>query len=574
MHLDTYALTMLISAVINLCVCGVVLLKKPNTGNSRVWCLFSLFLSVYLFGKFFAYISPTPDISLRYTWLFELGLLFIPPSFLYFIALYTKQDVKSAKTTYVVTLSYGISVLLFILDRTSLVSQRAVSYLNGYSIEAPFFQGLSFSMYIGTFIVGVALLIRAHPRATGIRRTQYLFIAVALTGGFLLSITDFLSVFRMPIPSLGPIAIVFLNSVVAYAIVKHQLLDIKIIIRKALIYTVMTLGLTFIYLSIVFMSGELVGTINQSQRLVVTIAFIFTVAVVFEPVRGFVQSVIDRLLFKDIYDKHTAMTEFSSNIVRMMDIDDLLDKTLQILSKTFKVSSAFIMLIDSDKKNYVLKNFIGWEREELMECYPGTDSFINSLSLQQVIRNRTSVEYSFDTEYSRRAMRRLGADVTIALQTKNQLIGFVCLKDKVPGNYDTSDIEAIRALTDQLSIAIENADFYHKGESHDEYSFNTDYFQKRLEAEFERAQRHNMPVSVLYISMEKPGLDRIAMQNMAGSIKSKVRSFDITGHLAKNRFGIILPGADQAEVQRLITRLKPDLKAIGRADYRVFERPN
>lgn len=574
MHLDSYAITMLASALVNLGVCSVVLLKKPNTESSRAWCLFSLFLSVYLLGKFFSYISPSPSLALKYVWVFELGLLYIPPSFLNFIAVYTRQEAKMRKILYLVIAFYALSTGVFLIFRTEIVNQRAVSYLNGYSIEAPFFQGLSFGIYVGTFLVGLILFSWAYKRADGIRRIQYVFIAVALTGGFILSITDFLTVFRLPIPSLGPIAIVFLNSVVAYAIVKHQLLDIKIIIRKALIYTVMTLGLTFIYLSIIFMSGEFVGTINQSQRLVVTITFIFTVAVVFEPIRGFVQSAIDRLLFKDIYDKRTAMTEFSSSIVNTIDVAGLLDKTLQILSKTFKVSSAFVMLFDEDKNSYVLKDFIGWEREELMESYPGSDSFINSLSRRQVIRNRSNVKYSYDTEYTRRTLRRLGADIVVSLLTKNRLIGFVCLRDRVPGNYDTSDIEAIRVLTDQLSIAIENVGFYDKNKIQTDYAFNAAFFQKRLDAEFERAQKHNMPVSVLYITLDKQDRDKTVMTDIALSIKSKIRSFDITGHLANNRFGVILPGADQTEVQRLIARLEPELKTVGRADYSVIERPN
>jgi len=322
------------------------------------------------------------------------------------------------------------------------------------------------------------------------------------------------------------------------------------------------------------MSGEIMGTINQSQRLLMTISFIFIVALLFEPLRGSVQSVIDRLFFKDIYDRRMAMTEFSSSIVKTLDVEDLLDRTLQILSMTFRVSSAFIMLYDNDRNDYALKSFIGWEREELMECYPKADSFIDSLSNNQVIRNKTSGKYSYGDEYSRRALRRLGAEVAIALQTKNRLIGFVCLKERLPSNYDTSDIEAIRALTDQLSLAIDNADFYHKNEQKSQYAFDSDYFQKRLDAELERSRQHKMPVSVLYISLNGQDLDNKAIMKATVSIKSKIRSFDVAGRLTRNMFGLILPGAGQAEVRCLISRLEPELNTIGTVDYDVIERFN
>jgi GGDEF domain-containing protein len=496
----------------------------------------------------------------------------MPIVYFHFVLLLTKT--KSLIKWVVLKTAYLIGFIIITTIPTNLFNKGLSLEYWGYSPIRGFTGNIYDFMYPLLILLAIYQLLTSLRVSTGRQRSQIQYGIAASLAGFGLGITNFLPLYGIRIYPLGHIGSLIASCLLAYSIVKHKFLDIRIIIRKALIYTIMTLGLTFVYLSIVFMSGEIMGTINQSQRLLMTISFIFIVALLFEPLRGSVQSVIDRLFFKDIYDRRMAMTEFSSSIVKTLDVEDLLDRTLQILSMTFRVSSAFVMLYDNDRNDYALKSFIGWEREELMECYPKADSFIDSLSNNQVIRNKTSGKYSYGDEYSRRALRRLGAEVAIALQTKNRLIGFVCLKERLPSNYDASDIEAIRALTDQLSLAIDNADFYHKNEQKSQYVFDSDYFQKRLDAEIERSRQHKMPVSVLYISLNGQDLDNKAIMKATVSIKSKIRSFDVAGRLTRNMFGLILPGAGQAEVRCLISRLEPELNTIGTVDYDVIERFN
>ena len=135
-----------------------------------------------------------------------------------------------------------------------------------------------------------------HPGSSPLRRNQarYVFAAflIATFGTF-----DYLPEYGINIPPKGFVFVIALVSIVAYAIVRHQLLDIRIVIRKSLIYSVLIGIITGIYFCVVLIAEKWFQGFMGYRSLVGSVAAGFAITLGFTPLKEAVQRLVDRLFF-------------------------------------------------------------------------------------------------------------------------------------------------------------------------------------------------------------------------------------------------------------------------------------
>jgi len=209
-----------------------------------LWSIFN-----YL-GDYFANIFINERLSTIYTRLTYSASCAIAASFFYFVLIFPDRKKKIAKA--IVYSLITSSILVIFLSFTKLIVKEVEVINSTVHVNT----GPLFFIFIIYFTVWMLLafitLIKKYVKSEGISRLQiqYLFL-----GTFLSSL--FASLTNVVIPSLtgdfsisryGPYFMIFFISFSAYAIIKHRLMDIRIIIRKSVVYfgalvTVMLIGL-------------------------------------------------------------------------------------------------------------------------------------------------------------------------------------------------------------------------------------------------------------------------------------------------------------------------------------------
>ncbi|MCL6627531.1 MAG: hypothetical protein K6T68_13215, partial [Alicyclobacillus shizuokensis] len=111
----------------------------------------------------------------------------------------------------------------------------------------------------------------------------------------------------------GMIAAIYPLSI-GYAILRYQLLDIRVVIRKGLVYSLLTATLTALFLSLSLVTGYLFQAATGQQSFVVMLFPALLVAFLFQPARGRIQTFVDRALFRREYEARQTLTAFSRGL--------------------------------------------------------------------------------------------------------------------------------------------------------------------------------------------------------------------------------------------------------------------
>ncbi len=196
-------------------------------------------------------------------------------------------------------------------------------------------------LYLCAGVASVSLFIRL-TRASGVERQQIKWFVLVVTLSIPAPILTALGlIFKAPF--LFRIGIWFLIAFIAgipiasfLAIVRYRLWDIDIIIRRTLIYSLVTLVLALIYFtSVVFLQRVFTAVTNQESPLAVVISTLF-IAALFNPLRRRVQTIIDRRFYRQKYNAQQVLTQFAHSARDVTDIEVLTDELVQVVKKTLQ----------------------------------------------------------------------------------------------------------------------------------------------------------------------------------------------------------------------------------------------
>jgi hypothetical protein len=122
---------------------------------------------------------------------------------------------------------------------------------------------------------------------------------------------------------------------VGIAILRYRLFDIDIIIRRTLIYSVLTLMLGLIYLGCIIVSRILIAPLTGASELAI-VASTLAIAALFNPLRRRIQNLIDRRFYRRKYDAAKVLAAFSTTARDETDLERLTAEMLRVVDETMQ----------------------------------------------------------------------------------------------------------------------------------------------------------------------------------------------------------------------------------------------
>ena len=114
----------------------------------------------------------------------------------------------------------------------------------------------------------------------------------------------------------------------AIAILRRRLFDIDVIISRALLVTLLSAGVTAVYVAIVFGIGTFVG---HRRDPLLTIAAAVAIALVFQPLRQRATRLANRLVYGERATPYQVLSDFAAGMAGQLDLGDALDRMVSLL---------------------------------------------------------------------------------------------------------------------------------------------------------------------------------------------------------------------------------------------------
>ncbi|MFA5929003.1 MAG: GAF domain-containing protein, partial [Candidatus Margulisiibacteriota bacterium] len=466
MHLNFFLYTpiLIFGTVLTL----FVLFKDLHNKVNQSFSILGGAIVFWIFCLLFADTTASTRAAMFWCQMAIIGPSFIPAAFLNFALWLTNKPLKLNHLVLFMP-AFFISSLSF----TGLNVTKVTIQSWGADMTAGPLYPVLFAYFISYLAFATYFMIKSYQESRSLLQKQlgYVFFgyAFAIVVGLLTNLLLILSgVSQFSV--LGPFSCLIFISAVAYAILKHHLMDIDIIIKRSFVYSLLIAVITALYSINAFVLGLILGGPNGTVAAVLVQAVL--VAVGFKPLESYLSHLTDRFFFAKKYDYRKTVQEITKNMASVMKLEELLEIIGNTIVKEMKVSNISIFLKGGNTlqlkyyQNHDLKKKIDVkqipEKHPLLSYFNSNARIINKdLLLLDFARLQLSVAKRKEEMLVTEALQKLHSVMLIPYFVKGELIGFMSIGEKLSGDdFSTDDISLLETLADQAAISIENARLY------------------------------------------------------------------------------------------------------------------
>jgi two-component system, NtrC family, sensor kinase len=285
-----------------------------------------------------------------------------------------------------------------------------------------------------------------------------LLTAVPLT---VLNVIPYLA--GVPVPNLLTnitiVFLVFLPLTFSWAIIRYRLMDVDLIFKRGVTYTLATAALVGLYFAAVAIAAELVHARLPSAWAL--IAAIIVTAQLFEPLKRAIQNRVDRVFDRRRYDYRQTLITFGHGLSSQTDLRALLNSIVDHLPKALLVARVAIFFPRPDGRHTLMSGH--GLPQQLAE---GSNLALSFLDFDQpeagshiFLENPQQALRLSDEE--RRAAALLDLNYYLPCKLQDKTIAIIGLGRTTHGDFLSSeDVEVLESLASYIGIAIQNARLY------------------------------------------------------------------------------------------------------------------
>jgi sigma-B regulation protein RsbU (phosphoserine phosphatase) len=273
-----------------------------------------------------------------------------------------------------------------------------------------------------------------------------------------------------------------------YAIIRHQVIPVGVIIRRSVRYLLVSRGFTVVGAVFVFAGLSYVLTtervpfitvLGNRTRIFATMAGTLFAVWLLKVINHRIGPIIDRRFFREKYDAQQMLADLGESVHKVVSIEQLVQLTLSKIQDALHAQNVTIFLRDDVSENYLyagssptinggtsqggeiasslifphnslIVSLLAESAKFLAVDFEDSESWIHS-RLSTLAKN-TSCQQEIAT------LQQLRPTVLLPIATREKLLGIISLGPRLGDlPYSRGDTQMLMSLAWQIGLAIENA---------------------------------------------------------------------------------------------------------------------
>ena len=291
---------------------AIVILKYAQNSAHRIWAFFNLVLTVWSFSFFLVGISVNKE-QASYYWRFVfIASFFIPVVFYHFVIAFCKLNRKI-----LLVLCYAYAIFLSLLSLlTNEIFCRVIFIFNSlYYAQASSVFSILFAFWGGNIVLAFVEFFIYVKRTSGLQRIQSRFMFWSMVIGFAGGCSTILPGYGVKIYPVYQVSIIFYVLFTSYAIFKHGLIPLDIVIKRSIFYSTLATTVTILYFIGILIFQRIFNTIILFNNVAGSFVSLIVIAIIFIPLKNRIQAIVDKIILKNSPIEIAAQNENLRNEV-------------------------------------------------------------------------------------------------------------------------------------------------------------------------------------------------------------------------------------------------------------------
>jgi two-component system NtrC family sensor kinase len=401
-----------------------------------------------------------------------------PALFLHFAMSFTGETATQRRRRWLYPLLYVPGIVLVVLHYLALRVWSPTELLQ-HRIDK--LDAVYLSLYY--IVAAVVFWGRYHREQQPLQRQQLKW----LSRGTLLTTLPFTALYVIPflfdanvpgmLTKIAILSLILLPLTFSWAIVRYRLMDVDLIFKRGVTYTLVTAALVGAYFLVIALVAEMVHSQFKTEKLRdwgIVLAVIVT-GLVFEPLKKMIQARVDRVFDRKEIDYRDTLVEFGRELNAQTDLRTLVESIVERLPETLLVTRVAVFLAQEENEGHRSRFSLAASHGLSQQVMGAADSL--DLAFLDFDRRDSNNHLFFETpqamirlpEEQRRTAAALDLNYYVPCRAArhegqgHSTIAVLGLGRTGDGDFLSSeDMELLESLAGYIGIAIQNAQLYRR----------------------------------------------------------------------------------------------------------------
>jgi signal transduction histidine kinase len=445
-RINVHSVSWLVAGYASLVLC-LYALRAPRSPVRSAYGAYHAILAAYLFLVWMLHASvpaarrAAPPAEMVFcAQLLRFGSVYLPVALFFFCRRFLALDGKPFRIMEVI--GWVVASLLYLLSFAGLFfsSYRwtGVTWVPTMTKLYPVY-ALYGAAYVSITVAATLYKIVSDRK----RRPQFIFFIIGAGPLWAACLSNLLLSLGIRLYPTGGLFFVAHIAILAYAVLYYKVYDVSVLIRKGLVYAIVSVGLGAALGVLLWVTPSWIG-FEGSGGMWPAIGFGLAAAFVYAPALGLTQRFVDRVFFRREADAQKMLQQLLRDTTATLDLDEVARHLCRFFDDLFYPQSISLYFMTDDKRLVLFATYDGaFHRLR----WPDGETVLHPALLDEKIQPQRPLQFVSGE-----------SGIRVPINHNSQLLGWIILGPKrADDSYDEHDMHLAEMATAHVGLAAQNA---------------------------------------------------------------------------------------------------------------------